>query len=77
MYPLQAPAPGGLELILILLIFVLLLVIPIGLAYWVYKDATSRGDDNAVVWAVAVGVLTAVTLIGGIAALVVYVLQRD
>jgi hypothetical protein len=77
MYPLQAPAPGGLELILILLIFVLLLVIPIGLAYWVYKDATSRGDDNAVVWAIAVGGLTAVTLIGGIVALVVYVLQRD
>jgi len=28
------------------------LAISIGIAYWIYKDATRRGDKNAVLWAV-------------------------
>jgi hypothetical protein len=77
MYQLQIPIPGGLELMVILVIFIFLLVIPIALAYWVYNDATARGNDNAALWAVGVAGLTAVTFVGGIAALVVYILQRD
>lgn len=75
MLPLQIP--GGLELIVIFFIFILLLAIPVALAYWVYTDATARGNDNAALWAVAVAGLTALTFVGGIAALVVYLLQRD
>ena len=46
------------------------------MAYWVYNDAESRGDDRAAFWALAVGGLTFLTFFGGILALVVYVWQR-
>ena len=49
--------PGGPELIIILLILVVGLVVflaSLAAAYWVYKDATKRGNENAAIW----GVLT-------------------
>lgn len=44
------------------------------MSYWVYTDADDCGDDNAALWALAVGVLT---LFGGFPALAVYVRQRE
>lgn len=73
MIPLQFPVPGGPELVIILLIFLL----PFVLAYWVYTDASKRGNDNAALWALIVGVLTLFTLFGGLIALVVYIWDRE
>lgn len=52
--PLFGGMPGGPELIVIFLLFLILsLLIPVGLAYWVYRDAQSRNDDDATLWALA------------------------
>ncbi len=45
--------PGGPELVIIFLIAFFLFVITVGITYWVYTDATERGNDNAVIWAIA------------------------
>lgn len=77
MYPLQAPIPGGPELLIVLIIGALYLVVPFALAYWVYTDADRRGNDNAALWALAVGGLTFLTFFGGFLALAVYIWDRD
>lgn len=74
MFVLQPGVPGGPELLIIGLFF---LILPFVLAYWVYSDARSRENDNAALWALAVGGLTVLTLVGGILALVVYPWDRD
>ena len=71
---LQFSIPGGPELLIILLIG---LLVPLVLGYFVYNDATARGDDNAALWAVVVAGLTAVTFLGGLVALAIYFWQRD
>lgn len=71
---LQMPVPGGIELLLAGLVFVLL---PFFLAYWVYNDADRRGDDNAALWALAVGGFTFLTFFGGFLALAVYIWDRE
>ncbi|WP_248897385.1 hypothetical protein [Haloplanus halobius] len=73
MVPLQIGLPGGPELLIIGLFFMLL---PFVMSYWVYTDATKRGNDNAAFWALAVGGLTFLTGPGGFLALAVYVWQR-
>lgn len=73
MVPLQFGMPGGPELLVVGLIF---LIIPFGMAYWVYNDAEKRGEDNAALWALAVGGLTYLTLFGGVLAVAVYIWQR-
>lgn len=45
--------PGGTELLIILIIALFLFVVTVGLTIWVYNDAKERGDDNAVIWAIA------------------------
>jgi len=72
MVPLQI----GPEL-LILMIGLVFLLIPIALGYWVYKDATQRGRENAVLWAVVVFGLTFTTLIGGLVAVGIYIYTRE
>ena len=72
MVPLQI----GPEL-LILMIGLVFLLIPIALGYWVYTDATQRGRDNAVLWAVVVFGLTFTTLIGGLVAVGIYIYTRE
>jgi uncharacterized membrane protein YidH (DUF202 family) len=65
--------PGGPELVIIgiiLLIFVGTLVLWIGLAYWVYRDATKRNMDNAAIWGI-------VTFFLGIFGIVIYLLVRE
>lgn len=73
MYLLQLGGPGGSSL---LSAGVLTLIIGAVLAYYVYTDASKRGKDNALLWALAVGILTLLTLIGGLLALAVYVWKR-
>lgn len=55
--------------------FVVLLVAVV-LTYWVYNDATGRGTDNAALWALGVGILTLLTLVGGLLAFAVYIWKR-
>jgi hypothetical protein len=74
MVPLQFGMPGGPELLIIGLI---LLIIPFVLAYWVYTDASQRGNDNAALWALAVGGLTFLTFFVGLLALAVYIWDRE
>lgn len=56
---------------------VLVLIIAAVLAYWVYRDATGRGRDKALFWALGVGILTLLTLLGGLIAFGVYLYTRD
>lgn len=74
MLALQFGLPGGPELLILGLV---LLIVPFLMAYWVYNDAERRGDDNAALWALAVGVFTYLTLFGGFLALAVYIWQRE
>jgi uncharacterized BrkB/YihY/UPF0761 family membrane protein len=62
---------------ILLILGVLFLVVSFVLTYWVYTDAQKRGNDNAALWALAVGVLWLVTFFGGILALVVYIWDRN
>lgn len=73
MFPLQFGVPGGPELIIVLLV----LVVPLAMTYWVYNDATNRGNDKAALWAIGVGVLTLLTFFGGILAFVVYLWDHE
>jgi hypothetical protein len=74
---LQLGVPGGPELFIVGVIALLVLVLPFVLAYWVYSDASVRGDENAALWALAVGGLTLLTFFGGFLALAVYIWDRD
>lgn len=74
MVPLQFGNPGGPALLILGLIY---LIVAFVLAYWVYTDADQRGNENAALWALAVGGLTLLTLIGGLLALAVYLWDRE
>lgn len=54
--PLQFGVPGGPELLVIFLIGLIVVAIP---AYFVYNDATKRGNENALLWTLA-------TIVGGL-----------
>ncbi|WP_241658401.1 hypothetical protein [Halorubrum sp. BOL3-1] len=69
--------PVGPELLIIVVIGLLLLIIPLVLAYLVYNDAQKRDNDNAALWALAVGALTFLTFFGGILVLVIYIWDRE
>lgn len=56
---------------------VLVFVIAAILTYWVYKDATGRGRDRALLWALGIGILTLLTLLGGLIAFGVYLYTRS
>ena len=70
----QFGVPAGPELLIAFLFF---LIVPFAMAYWVYNDAADRGDENAALWALAVGGLTYLTFFGGFLAIAVYVWQRE
>lgn len=71
---LQVGNFGGTNLISV---GVITLIIAGVLAYWVYQDATGRGRENAALWALGVGILTLLTLIGGLLCLGVYIYTRN
>lgn len=56
---------------------VLVFVIAVVLTYWVYQDASGRGRDRALGWALGVGILTLLTLLGGLIAFGVYLYTRS
>lgn len=68
--------PGGPELLIILLVFVIFgLLVPVGVAYWVYRDAKARGDDQATLWALATVVAGMfVFVVGSVGVAVLYLL---
>lgn len=70
---LQIGNAGGTGL---LSIGVLVFIVAVVLTYWVYKDATGRGRDKALVWALGIGILTLLTLLGGLIAFGVYLYTR-
>lgn len=74
MVPLQFGIPGGPELLILGLFG---LILPFLFAYWVYTDAQRRGNDNAALWALAVGGLTFLTFFGGFLAFAVYLWDRE
>lgn len=75
MVPLFGAIPGGPELLILLLVGIFGLLIPIGVAYWVYRDATERGNDQATLWAVATAIGGMVVfVVGAVGIAVLYVL---
>jgi hypothetical protein len=64
--------PGGVEIFFLLFILIGLggFVLWVALAYWVYRDATRRHMDNAVLWAV-------ITFFLGLIGLVIYLVVRE
>lgn len=40
-------------LVVFLLLLMFGLAVPVGTSYWVYKDATARGNENATLWTIA------------------------
>jgi hypothetical protein len=78
--PVPLQVPGGPELLIVLLFLGLLVVsavVAAGASYWVYRDATRRGRDDATLWAVGTLLGFLVAGVGGVAVLVVYLLVRD
>ncbi|PCR91970.1 hypothetical protein [Natrinema ejinorense] len=75
--PLQAGAEeiGTNALIAMAIGTLLALVITIGAAYWVYKDASKR-ENNELAWAVGIGALLLFVFPLGIIALILYVVIR-
>lgn len=71
---LQIGNAGGFDL---LSFGVLITVVAAILAYWVYQDATGRGKDKALLWALGIGILTLLTLIGGLIAFGFYLYTRN
>lgn len=68
--PLFGGIPGGPELLIIFVILLILSVlIPVGMAFWVYQDAQSRNNDDATLWAlgtVLAGLFGSVFAAGGV-----------
>jgi len=75
---LQVGAPGLPELLIILFIGGLLLLVPLVVAAFIYRDASSRGSRHALAWAAAAflgGLLGG--LFGGVVVWVLYFVVRD
>lgn len=53
------------------------LIIAVVLTYWVYNDATGRGEDDATLWAPGIGIVTLLTLVGGLIGFGVYLYTRN
>lgn len=54
---------------------VIALLIGLGVGYWVYRDASKRGN-NELLWAIGVGALLALLLPIGVIALIAYLIIR-
>lgn len=53
--PLFGGVPGGVELLIVFFILLLIfsLLLPVGMAYWVYQDAKGRRGTDETLWALA------------------------
>jgi len=75
--PLFGGVPGGVELLIVFLVLLLIfsLLLPVGMAYWVYQDAEGRRGTDETLWALAT-VLAGlfVSVFGAVAVVVLYLL---
>jgi hypothetical protein len=59
----REPVDGGMSLVALqanpelIALAVAYLVIPVLVGYWIYRDASGRGTEKAINWALAVGLL--------------------
>jgi len=67
---LQAGAPGGVELLIIMLFTLLPLVVGVVVALLVYRDARERNSGHALAWAAG-------AFFGGIVVWILYAVVRD
>lgn len=70
---LQVGIPGGIELVLL----PVLLLVPLILAYWVYRDATQHGISYAPAWALGTFALLLAGVVPGLLALAAYFAVRE
>jgi hypothetical protein len=69
---LQVGPPGSTELMFLGVLNILLAVV---IGYLIYRDADSRGSDNAVLWGLGMGAASLLlSFIGMILAIVIYYL---
>lgn len=60
-----------------LLIGLVVLLATLGVTYWVYKDATGRNNDRALLWTVGTLIGFLIGLIPGLVVVGVYLFVRD
>jgi len=69
--------PGGIELLIVAFILLLIfsLLLPVGMAYWVYQDAKGRRGTDETLWALATVIAGLfVSVLGAGAVVLLYVL---
>lgn len=71
---LQGPGLFGL---VGLLVGIVALLVTLGVTYWVYKDASARNDDRALLWTVGTLVGFLIGLIPGLVVVAVYLFVRE
>ncbi|SEO58286.1 hypothetical protein SAMN04487948_103341 [Halogranum amylolyticum] len=70
---LQFGVPGAVELAVLLVLF----VVPLAVAYWVYRDASRHGVSYAPAWALGILALLFAGLLPGLLALAAYLYVRE
>jgi len=67
---LQVGVPGGPELLIMLFVLLLSFVVPIVVAFLIYRDAKGRGSRHALAWAVG-------AFFGSLVVWILYYVVRD
>lgn len=67
---LQAGVPGGAELLVVLFVLLLSFVVPLLVAFFIYRDARERGSGHALAWGVG-------AFFGSVVVWLLYVVVRD
>jgi Sec-independent protein secretion pathway component TatC len=68
--PLQFGVPGGIELLVIGFIFLFSLVVPLAIAFLVYRDASGRNSNHSLAWGLG-------AFFGGLVVWILYLVVRD
>ncbi len=68
--PVQIAVPGGVELLVIGFIFLFTMVVPLAIAFLVYRDASGRNSDHALAWGLG-------AFFGGLVVWILYAVVRD